>query len=207
MADPAHHAMIPAAADSQRCRLLMVDLQAKLLPVVRFPEQVLRTAAFLLDAAEVFHVPLVCSEQYPEGLGPTHADLAAHAMFAAATRFEKTRFSAAEEYQRLFPTGSDRSDAADQVILFGIETHICVQQTALELLSCGRRVHVVADGCSSGPHHDHETALTRMRDAGITVTTAEAVVFEWCRVAGTQEFRAVSRLVRALRSDRKNSET
>ena len=110
----------------------------------------------------------------------------------AASVFEKQKFSAAEGYQQLGDTDSSR----DQVIIAGIEAHICVLQTSLDLLHAGSQVFVVADAVGSRSGADRDVALQRLSTAGVSIVTAESVAFEWCEVAGSDSFRTMSRLTR-----------
>ena len=179
----------PDLLDRQRSQLVVIDVQEKLLPVILDGDAVVKTIRFLMDVACELDVPVVVSEQYPKGLGPTVPEICNHAVSAAT--FEKLKFSAADGL------GEDRTaDGRDQFVLTGIETHICVLQTAFDLLGRGHRVYVVADAVGSRDAFDKKTALDRIRDAGGVVCTAESVAFEWCEVSGTETFRAVSKLVR-----------
>ena len=186
----------PQLLDRHRSTLLIVDVQEKLLPVIDQAEPLTESIVFLLDVAAAMNVPVVVSEQYPRGLGPTISQISEHSVPKRV--FEKLRFSAAEGYlQPEPPSGSNgRQSDRDQVVIVGIEAHVCVLQTALDLQAQGRRVFVVQDAVGSRHADDRSTAMDRVRDAGGTVCSAESVAFEWCEAAGTDEFRLVSRLVR-----------
>ncbi|MDG1894030.1 MAG: isochorismatase family protein [Fuerstiella sp.] len=186
----------PELINRRQSQLLVVDVQQRLMPVIHAADRIESRIVLLLDAAAVLDVPVIVSEQYPKGLGPTVDSVAQHQI--SRRRFEKIRFSAAEEFQALCVSADPATavDRCDQVIIVGIEAHICVLQTAMDLLAQGYRVFVVEDAVSSRRESDHRTAMNRMRDAGAVVCTAESVVFEWCEEAGTDEFRAISRLVR-----------
>lgn len=189
----------PELLDRHRSLLLIVDLQEKLVPVIPNAARVIDTSCFLLNVAEVLGVPVFVSEQYPAGLGPTVAAVREH--LVAAQTFEKLRFSAAEEFAGRVQT-LDTTNLRRQVVLAGIETHICVAQTALDLLARGFQVSVVQDGTGCRHEQDLQTAVDRLRDHGVTMTTAESVAFEWCEVAGSDEFKQVSRLVRQRDNNR-----
>ncbi len=179
----------------ERSCLLVIDVQEKLLPVIRDGASVRDSIRFLLDVAEILHVPAILSEQYPQGLGRTVDPVHGHAAFQAG--FEKIRFSAAHDLQNLLRhSPPENLRDRDQFVVCGIEAHVCVQQTALDLLAAGYRVCVVADAMGSRRQMDCHTALQRLRDSGCAVTTCEAVAFEWCEQAGTDTFRSISRLVR-----------
>lgn len=175
-----------------RSILLVVDMQERLLPAIAGGDGVTAGVRFLMESAELLNVPIVVSEQYPKGLGPTVSALPCEK--CRTETFDKLRFSAAEGLREIL---GRRTEVRDQFIVCGIEAHVCVLQTALDLRSEGDCVFVVADAVGSRQTGDCETALRRLRDEGCVVTTAESVAFEWCEAAGSDTFRAVSRLVRA----------
>ena len=191
----------PNLLQRDRSRLLVVDVQEKLMPAIDRADEMLRRVRFLLDAAELFAVPTLVSEQYPKGLGPTVAELAQHP--AAQDVFDKTRFSAADGFCTHFGIAADvapeADDGRDQVVIVGMETHVCVMQTAMDLTGRGFRTVVVEDGVSGGSRRDHDTGLARLRDAGVSVCSAESVAFEWCEDSRDDAFRSLSGLVRKLR--------
>jgi nicotinamidase-related amidase len=171
--------------------LLVVDVQERLLPAIDGHEQVAAAADRVVRAAVELGVPVLCTEQYPRGLGPTVEPI--RSSLAGAPILEKMAFSccgAAGLMDRLGAMGRS------QVILVGIETHVCVMQTVLDLLAAGYRPYVAADAVSSRFATDRQTALERMRQAGAVVTTSESVLFEWLETAAAAEFKAVSRIVR-----------
>lgn len=174
--------------DAQRSLLLIVDVQEKLIPAIHGHEEVLSACHWLLGVAGELEVPVVASEQYPKGLGHTVPDLAER--LAPGAVHEKLEFScaAADSCRQAF-AAADRP----QIVIAGIETHVCVLQTALGLLADRREVFVVADAVGSRRPADRELALARMRQAGVEVVSREMVAFEWLHRAGTDAFRAVSR--------------
>ena len=177
-----------------RSRLVVVDVQERLLPSIEHGTQILQSLRFLLDAARILNVRTIVTEQYPKGLGPTVAEIATHA--AITSRLEKLRFSAAEV---LSDAGElDRTDDADppQIVLVGIETDICVQQTAADLIAQGCDVFLALDASGSRHAIDAQTAVHRMRTSGVVITTVESIAFEWCEVAGSEQFKALSQLVK-----------
>ena len=180
-----------------RSVLLIVDVQEKLLPAIAGSDQIAVSIRYLTHAASLLDVPVIASEQYPKGLGPTVADI--RERISAQNVFEKMRFSAADGYKQLRSQPDDSFDLTvkrDQVIVTGIESHICILQTALDLLAAGLRVCVVADAVGSRRSSDHAYAMQRLGQAGVALATSESVVFEWCEVAGTDVFRQISRLTR-----------
>jgi isochorismate hydrolase len=144
-------------------------------------------AGRLADAAALLGVRSVLTEQYPQGLGPTHPDLTAKLPPAVT----KMAFSCC---------GSDAFTATlaadiESVLLCGLETHVCIQQTALDLLARGLTVFIAVDAVASRHAIDHEIALRRLESSGAVLTTTEAVLFEWCRSAEHPQFQAVRKLV------------
>jgi nicotinamidase-related amidase len=144
-----------------------------------------------MRAAERLAIPVLISEQYPKGLGPTVGELLALA--PADAQVEKIHFSCA-----FSPEAKGRLDALGrkQVVIAGIEAHVCVLQTALGLKEAGYEVAVVADACSSRDPNNHRLAMDRMAANGIEVVSVEMACFEWLHCAGTPEFKDVSRLIK-----------
>lgn len=174
--------------DSARSVLLLVDVQERLVPAVLDHEQVVANCAWLARVAADLGVPVLASEQYPAGLGHTVPALGKY--LDGRSLMEKVHFSCASEAgcrERL-----DDLDR-DHVVLAGMEAHVCVLQTALELMDSGRSVFVVAEAVSSRRARSVELALDRMRQAGVWVVNREMVAFEWLRRAGTEQFRSVSK--------------
>jgi len=171
--------------------LLVIDIQQRLLPAIAEPELVTGNTAVLMRAAQRLSVPVLLSEQYPRGLGPTVEQVAE--FVPAGTTVAKEHFSCWSE-----PAWRERFEgiARDQAVICGMESHVCVMQTALDLLSAGRRVFVVADAVSSRHVDSKARALDRMRDAGAAIVTTEMVVFEWLERAGTAEFKDLSALIK-----------
>ncbi len=153
-------------------------------------ERVLRNTALLLQAATVLMVPIQVSEQYPKGLGPTEAALTRH-LPAGIPRIEKTCFALydADGFVR-------DSVAATQYVLTGMEAHVCILQTALQLHTQGHTVFVVEDAVCARQPANTVNALARLRQAGVIVTNTESVIFEWLRDARHEHFKAVSALLR-----------
>lgn len=188
--------------DRLRSRLLVIDVQQKLVPAIHRGEDIVRRITFLLNAAQYLEVPVFVSEQYPQGLGPTVPQLADHP--AIATTFDKVRFSAADRFCEHIAinsnTAPDAHDGRDQVILVGMESHVCVLQSAFDLMARGFRVFVADDATGSGNQIDHETGMQRLQNAGAAICTAESIAFEWCETAENESFKSISKLVRALRA-------
>jgi nicotinamidase-related amidase len=172
--------------------LVLIDMQESLAAAMQRRDSVAGTAALLARVARLLDVPVIVTRQYPEGLGDTVAEVAE--AVADLAPIDKVTFSCPAE-----PAFADRlaSLGRRQVVLAGMETHICVTQTALALVADGYRVHVVADAVCSRRDADHEIALDRLRAASVEVTVAESVIYEALGRAGTQEFRAALGYVKA----------
>ena len=171
--------------------LLIVDVQDRLLPAMHTADEVAENCAILLRAAGRLSVPVLVSEQYPKGLGHTVAALADLAPPDSVV--EKIHFSCAAD-----ETLAGRIAALDrgQIVIAGIEAHVCVLQSALQLIQQGRECYVVADATSSRREASKATALARLQAEGARVVTTEMMIFEWLGRAGTDAFREVSRLIR-----------
>ncbi|WP_435104888.1 hydrolase [Arhodomonas sp. AD133] len=173
---------------SDESAVLVVDVQEKLVPAIHDHGNVLDSIEWLLGVAGVLSVPMVATEQYPHGLGYTVAQLATYLNEDAIA--EKVAFSAmAEPQARELITDVDRR----QVLVCGIEAHVCVLQTAVGLKEAGYEVFVVGDAVGSRNPGDREMALARLRGMGVEVVTREMAAFEWLQRAGTDEFREISR--------------
>lgn len=173
------------------CQLLIIDMQEKVLAPIPVREQLVANCGKLIEAAKLFSVPVVITEQYPKGLGSTVSEL--RGRLSDITIPEKLRFSAVETLN--WGMAAERSDDRFKVVIAGIEAHVCVLQTALDLLICGYQVHVAADAIGSRGKLDWKLALKRMASSGAVITTTEAILFEWCETAGTAEFKQLSKLV------------
>ncbi len=173
------------------CVLVLVDVQEKLLPAIAGGDQVVKNCALLLEGAARLGVPVIESLQYPKGLGQTVPELAP--LTAEARKFEKLSFSCCGQDSFL-----DLLDELEreQVLLCGVETHVCVLQTALDLLEHGAQVHVAADAVGSRRPEHRNLALERLRREGAVITCAESALFEMLGCAGTDEFKAVAKLLR-----------
>jgi nicotinamidase-related amidase len=169
--------------------LLVVDMQARLLPLIVGHERLIFNVGRLIDGAKILGVPVAATEQYPQGLGPTAPTLAERLGAIPA----KLAFSCGE-CGDIFTTWRDQG--IWKILVCGIETHVCVGQTVHDLLGEGFRVYVAADAVGARGAIDHEIALRRMDSAGATLTTTEAALFEWCGRAGTPEFKQISQLVK-----------
>lgn len=169
--------------------LLVIDVQERLAPVVGDSERMVWNCGRLLRGAAALGVATAATEQYPEKLGPTVPELAEQLTGASPKRMFSCR-----ECDGLLDAW--QAAGRHRVLLAGIETHVCVQQTALDLLSAGFRVYLAVDAAGSRNPLDHQTALQRMTAAGVTPTTTEAALFEWCVDSTADAFKAISGLAK-----------
>jgi len=171
--------------------LLVVDIQEKLLPAMQEPARVLQNAVRLVQGAQILRVPVWVTEQYRKGLGPTVPELAA--AIPGFAPLEKMVFSAlgAEGLRQRFQDLN-----IQQAIICGIEAHVCVTQTCLDLLEIGLQPFVVADAVSSRSSEDCRMGLDRMRHVGAVIVSTEMVLFELLERAGTPEFKQILPLVK-----------
>ena len=167
--------------------LLVIDFQSKLMPAIADGASVVANARRLIDAAEMFQVPVVFTEQNAHGLGSTIAELRC----GAGRTAHKMTFDAchSEDFSAALP---DRRD----LIVAGCEAHVCVLQTVLGLLSAGRRVFAVRDALGSRRAESKDTAIRRMERNGAEVVTTEMVVFEWLGTAEDSRLRGILSLVK-----------
>ena len=173
--------------------LLVIDIQERLLPVIEGGDQVAIRTSVAIQGAKVLGVPLLATEQYPRGLGATVPAVAS--ALCEIDVPEKLSFSCLGA-QAIVDALDEQQPAT--VIVAGIETHVCVSQTCLDLLDRGITPVVLADCTGSRHQYDHETALERLGHAGAVITTVEAALFELTGQAGTPEFKQISGLVKPL---------
>ncbi|MEQ8789003.1 MAG: hydrolase [Pirellulaceae bacterium] len=169
--------------------LLVVDVQEKLIGLIPQHQRIVWNIRRLIDGAKALGVPVLATEQYPQGLGPTTPELAER----LGEIPDKLTFSCGG-CGDLFADLSERG--IFKVLVVGIECHVCVQQTVLDLLGEAFQVYLAVDALGSRHEIDYQTALRRMDSSGAALTTTEAALFEWCDIAGTPQFKQISALVR-----------
>jgi nicotinamidase-related amidase len=172
--------------------LLVIDVQERLLAVQTDAARITWNIRRLLDGAKILGVHTACTEQYAEKLGPTAPLLAERLTTPAVNKITFSCGSCSTIFDDWQTAGIER------VVVCGIETHVCVQQTVLDLLAAGYQTFVVADAVGSRYPIDHEIALKRMEASGALLTTTEAALFEWCHQAGTPEFKEISKLAKEI---------
>jgi len=180
--------------DREKAVLIVIDVQERLMPAIDGAEGITRNLERLVRGAHLLGVPVILTEQYVKGLGPTVAPLR-HALEETAgyRPIEKSCFSAygcAPFTEQLGALGRR------QAIVAGVETHVCVYQTALDLAASGAEVTIVADAAGSRTAENKEIALRRLVAEGVKLSSTEMVLFEMTVASGTDEFRAISKLVK-----------
>lgn len=170
--------------------LLIIDIQEKLAPVIKDKEVVIKNTNILIETAKILDIPVVVTEQYPKGLGPTVEEIREN--LENAQVFEKLLFSACtdEVMETIEAHGKKK------IIITGMETHVCVFQTTRDLLNAGYEVFLVADGVSSRTEGNYRNGLELMRDMGAVITNTETVLFDLMKKAGTPEFKILSKLIK-----------
>jgi len=177
--------------DADKAQLVIIDMQERLLPPMAAPERALKHTLILAKAARMLDMPVSVSEQYPKGLG--HTVPALKAEIGNTPILEKLEFSCWKN-----PRLQERitENKRKQVIVAGIEAHVCALQTAMDLKAAGYQVFAAADAMSSRVESAAELAFDRMRQAGISIVTTEMVVFEALGAAATSQFKQLSALIR-----------
>jgi nicotinamidase-related amidase len=177
----------PAKLDRDRASLVVIDIQEAFRKAVPSFDDVARGAAALVRGAEAVDVPIVVTEQYPTGLGRTVPEVADQ-LPEGLEPIEKVCFSASE---------ADGFDLAgrDQALVCGLEAHVCVNQTVLDLLEAGTEVQVAEDAVGSRTEENKRVGLHKMERAGATLTSVETALFELLGRAGTDEFKTVQKLI------------
>ena len=173
--------------DRDRTALVVVDVQEGFRTAIPDFERVARATATLIEGAETLGIPVLITEQYPKGLGETAGEVAEH-LPEGTKPLEKLVFSAADA------DGFDLG-GRDQALVCGIETHVCVNQTVLDLLEAGTEVQVTEDAVGSRTEENKRVGLHKMERAGAVLTSVEAALFELLGRAGTDEFKAIQKLI------------
>ncbi len=169
---------------------IIIDVQERLMPVIFNNTEVFENVNRLIEGSKILGVPLLITEQYPKGLGKTCTEVI---IPEGQEVIEKVCFSCLLSdpvNEKLKTLG------IEQVVLAGVESHICVLKTALDALNSGLQVHVVADAVSSRKEYSKQIALERMRQAGAFIATTEMILFQLMDAAGTEEFKQISKLIR-----------
>lgn len=187
--------------DANRSILVLIDFQGRLMDMVQRPAMVLETVRRLLKLADLFSVPVVLTEQYPKGIGPTHPAIREVFDGLATPRFflEKTAFGCCGDpgFEDLLARARPGLEPGRrQLVVAGIEAHVCVMQAVLELLRSGQQVQLCWDAVSGRGEEYRRHALERMAQAGAVLTNHESVGFEWARDKNHPQFKALSALMK-----------
>lgn len=174
----------------EKTALLVIDVQEKLMPVISNKEEVFANISRLIKGAQIVHLPLIFTEQYPKGLGKTCVEIE---LPDNAVVVEKMCFSC---MLSAHITVQLQHLNVNSLVLCGVEAHICVFKTALDALKQGYEVHVVADAISSRTPENKKIAIERLRQAGAFIVSSEMILFQLIEEAGTDEFKAISKLIK-----------
>ncbi len=177
--------------DRSKAAVVVIDIQERLVPVMKYREMVITNTGHLLEAAKLLHIPVLVTEQYPRGLGPTVEEV--KKALPSYEPIEKVTFDCCRS------DGFSEAVASlkrEQIILAGMETHVCVLQTCLSLLRENYTVHLPSDAVCSRKKEDYLTAKEMMRDAGAVITCTETVLFQLLEKAGTPEFKTISKRIK-----------
>ena len=175
----------------QTTALLIIDIQERILPVINNYQRVVDNTLKLIKGFKVLSLPIYFTEQYPKGLGPTIQSIKEE--LADLKPFNKMSFSCSGA-ENLFDELNTKN--LKQIVVCGIEAHVCVQQTVLDLIENGFQVNLASDAVSSRKEIDYSVALQRMQHHGAELTTTEAILFELLNVCGTPQFKEVSKIVK-----------
>jgi len=170
--------------------LIVIDFQEKLVPIVQNVSEVLKNANLLLMSSEILSLTTIITEQYPKGLGRTCNDLYFSSYFPIV---EKNTFSCMQNKNLLEIL---KKNKIKDLIVCGIEAHICVLNSCIEAIEMGFTVHVVADAISSRTNENKVLAIKRMLQSGVYITSTEMILFMLLNEAGTDEFKAISKLIK-----------
>ena len=174
----------------ERTAFVLIDVQERLTPVLFDAETVIRNANILVKSAELMGIPLIVSEQYPKGLGPTSSRIPLPSGRRLVDKLTCSCYGCDDFVREM------RAVNRSTLVLFGAETHVCILQTALDAKKLGLEVHVVADAVSSRTAENKALGLERLRQSGIFVVSTEMILFQLIKRAGTDLFKQVSALVK-----------
>jgi nicotinamidase-related amidase len=178
-------------ATREDCLLLIIDIQQAMLKVIETWKHAVRRVNQLTQAAEALGIPIMLTEQYRKGLGKTIPEVVAQ--IRSPQVFPKEHFSACLETDFL---SSIKSYHRNKIVVVGMETHVCVLQTGLDLIKEGYQLQLVADGVASRTTQNRDLAIDLFREAGAVITSAEIVIFQWARRANTEDFRKILPIVK-----------
>ncbi|PIW70534.1 MAG: hydrolase [Ignavibacteriales bacterium CG12_big_fil_rev_8_21_14_0_65_30_8] len=181
----------PIILNKKTTALLIIDIQEKILGVMQHPKRVVKNTIKLIEGFKILDLPIFYTEQYPKGLGETEKSI--KEALSDLEAVQKLSFSCSGAGD-LFKQMKDKG--ITQIVVAGIESHVCVQQTVLDLLADKFQVNLAVDAVSSRNKIDYKTAIRRMNKHGAEVTTTEAILFELLEVCGTNEFKKISKIIK-----------
>jgi len=181
----------PKILDRNKTALLIIDIQQRILGVMQNPDAVVANTIKLIKGFKVLNSPIIYTEQYPKGLGQTFQEIKIE--LGDLTPIQKMSFSCFGA-ENLFSELKQKN--LKQIVVTGIEAHVCVQQTVLDLLANDFQVNLATNAVSSRNQVDYETAINRMRTHGAEITTVESILFEMLNISGTEEFKAISKIIK-----------
>lgn len=177
--------------ETQDCCLVVIDVQGKLAQLVADKESLFKNVRILIQAAKILDLPILWCQQVPEALGPTIPEIAE--LLTGSEPINKATFSCCGQEQF---NAELNAVGREQVLLCGIETHVCVYQTAMDLMEAGVDVTIVADAVSSRTEQNRQTALARLAAEGAHVSSTEMILFELLKTAKHPHFKDIARLVK-----------
>ena len=181
----------PLILKKETTALLIIDLQERILPVIRNYEVVVENTIKLIKGFKTLQLPIYFTEQYPKGLGPTSKKVLDELKgYSAIHKMSFSCSGAGDLFNEL------HKKKLSQIVVCGVESHVCIQQTVLDLLANNFQANLAADAVSSRKEIDYKTALQRMLALGAEITTTESILFELLQVCGTPEFKEVSKIVK-----------
>jgi nicotinamidase-related amidase len=183
--------LLPVKITSEHSIGLVIDFQEKLVPHMYESQQIITSTGILLQGLKILEIPVIATQQYTKGLGSTVKSLSQY--LSGIPIIEKLSFSCCGETDFMNELRKHRKKF---VIIAGIETHVCVLQTATDLIESGYKPVIIKDCVSSRKPEDKETAISRIKDAGAIISSCESILFELCQIAGTDKFKAISKLVK-----------
>ena len=177
--------------DKDNTALLIVDIQERLIPAMQDGGRLIANCQHLIDLSKMYGMPILLTEQYPKGLGMTVPEI--RNALPEYRPFEKTSFSCcgSSDFK-----GALKKLGRQNILLTGMEAHVCVLQTCLDLMSAGFNAHLVRDAVCSRSAANADTGIEMMRDAGAVITCTETALFQLLKAAGTDEFRAISKRIK-----------
>ncbi len=175
--------------------LVIIDIQERLVLASKYGEEVAQNMAKLAKAANILSIPTIITEQYPKGLGNT-VPVIEEALSPNSTKMEKASFSALLENEFAQKIQELKANGIKQIVIGGIETHICVLQTACDLMKEGFEVYVIKDACASRNKKEYKTGLELLKQYGAKISCVEITLFEWLKTSKHPNFKEVQALIK-----------